>query len=618
MTVVLILSMLLVSGGAAWGQVPPQRDADPRPTYGSASISGVVVTDEADPRPVRRAIVTLSGAGLQPSRGAITDDDGRFAIGNLPAGRFTLTAMKASYVSSIYGARRPGRPGTAVVVTDGEQVRDLSIRLWRGAVVTGVVRDPDGRALPGVRVTAIPARPSGDGPLTLTNNASAETNDRGEFRVFGLAPGTYAIAALPGSSGASATLARSEAQVDAILASLRSGAAGLTAASARAPEPTPEPAMPFTYAPVYYPGTPAIGDALPVTLEAGQEAAGLDFTLVRIPTAVVSGVLTRPDGQPAVGAEVQLEPIEEPAAFEPAERAPIEVSTVAGSRFEFAAVPPGTYRLIARASLDPPPPSSRLGGFVTPGIQGTALWAETDLSIAGSDVTGLALALQMPLTITGTIRFAGAELQPPENLGQYRVGLILPQLLNLRRSVTVHSIAFARPVPVAADGSFAIPNVMPGRYGLVVMGPNLGPEGWWARSAVVEGRDWLDGLVEVTPAGPPSGLVVTMSDRHTELSGTLRTAGGAAASDVFVIAYAVDSGYWGGFSRRVKAARPDVAGRYAIADLPPGDYFLAAVTDIDENDWQDPAFLRQLVPASIRIAIAEGATTVQDLMIGGG
>ena len=73
-------------------------------------MAGTVVTDEELPHAVRRAIVTLSGAELIPSRSAVTDDEGRFTIAGLPAGRFTLTATRASFITSASSAERPGRP----------------------------------------------------------------------------------------------------------------------------------------------------------------------------------------------------------------------------------------------------------------------------------------------------------------------------------------------------------------------------------------------------------------------------------------------------------------------------------------------------------------------------
>ena len=180
----------------AVAQQTPGRDADVRPTTGTASISGVVVTDETPPQPVRRVVVTLTGAELRPSRGAITDDEGRFALAGLPAGRFTLTAMRAGFVTSVYGAKRPGRPGTAVTLTAG-LAQQVTVRLWRGAVIAGVLRDDTGEPVPNVPVTAVRVSGSGGGlNLTLTNNGGA-TNDRGEYRIFGLEPGRYLVLAPP-------------------------------------------------------------------------------------------------------------------------------------------------------------------------------------------------------------------------------------------------------------------------------------------------------------------------------------------------------------------------------------------------------------------------------------
>ena len=134
--IALVIALWSVPAGAA--QAPLQRDAESRPTVGTGSISGVVVTDETPPQPVRRAVVTLTGAELRPSRGAISDDEGRFTIRDLPAGRFVLTAMRPSFITSAYGAKRPGRPGTPVLLTAG-QTQNVVVRLWRGAVVAGDV-----------------------------------------------------------------------------------------------------------------------------------------------------------------------------------------------------------------------------------------------------------------------------------------------------------------------------------------------------------------------------------------------------------------------------------------------------------------------------------------------
>ncbi len=129
-------------------------------------------------------------------------------------------------------------------------------------------------------------------------------------------------------------------------------------------------------------------------------------------------------------------------------------------------------------------------------------------------------------------------------------------------------------------------------------------------------RDLLDRLIDVRPGSPSMNVVVAMSDRHTELSGTLRTTTGQPGVDVFVIAFPTDRTMWGPGARRVCAVRPGVDGHFSMPDLPPGDYLLGVMTDIDPDDWQNPALLEQLMPTSITVAIGEGEKKIQDLLLG--
>jgi hypothetical protein len=608
----LAVAVWSVPAGAAQAQ-PPPRDAEARPTAGTASISGIVVTDEMPPQPVRRAVVTLTGAELRPSRGAITDDEGRFTIAGLPAGRFVLTAMRPSFITSTYGSKRPGRPGTPVLVTAG-QTQKVVVRIWRGAVIAGVLRDDTGEPVASVPVTAVRVGGSGGGPaLTLTNNGGV-TNDRGEYRIFGLEPAAYIVSARPSAGGTSPMIALATAEVDAALEALRAQGGRGGAAPNRPPE-TSATVRPFDYAPIYYPGVPARSDASPITLVAGQEITGVDFALQRIVTLIVEGQVTRPDGQPAAGAEVQLTPA---GSIDFATEQESILNATAGSdgTFRFRQVTPGNYTLFTRAPAQPAPMTTVTSGLVRPGPQGTQLWATTALSVA-SDLSGIALTLRPPLTMSGRVRFESAETKPPANLAQLRVMLFPPELQNVRSGVPVRTIAFVPPGTVRADGTFELTNVVPGRYVLGISGPALEGTEWWAKSATLGGRDLLDDRIEITSDMNLSGVEVTFTDRRSELSGTLQTTAGEAASDVFVIAYPSDRKLWGPNSRRVQAVRPGVDGKYVIKDLPAGEYLLAAVTDVDQDEWRDPSFLERLQPASVKVTIAEGEKKTLHLRIGG-
>jgi hypothetical protein len=592
---VVILAVIVAIASAHAGaiqQAPPARDAIVQPTVGTASISGQVVNDEEQPKPVRRAIVTLTGSDLRPSRGAITDDDGRFTIANLPPGRVTLTVTRASYITSVYGAKRPGRPGTAISIAAGESITGLLVKAWRGAAIAGILRDDTGAPVEGVPVSVVAARTNGTpAVLTLSNNP-ATTNDLGEFRIFGLPPGTYVVSATPSSGGGGAMRAMTDAEVDAAFDAVRRRT---TAANAKGAEP--ELPRPFAYAPVYFPGTPILAQASPITLAAGQEHAGLEFALQRVPTAMVEGTVSRSDGQSAAGTTIQMTGLAPPGPF--AIDSPLILQATAGANgsFQIPQVPPGDYTLVARA-----------------GSGASALWGSGTLAVSGADVSGLSIAVETGSTVSGRVHFDGTGAKPPADLTRIRVTLVPESVLTQKPGTPIRTIAFSPGVPLRADGSFEVSGVPPGSFALQ-FNP-IDAANWWGRSAVLGDRDLFDGLIEIGRASL-TDVVVTFTDRRSELSGTLQTSSGAPASDVFVIAYATNPALWGVRARRVQAVRPGVDGRFSIKDLPAGEYYLSAVTEVEQEEVQEPKFLSELVKASIKVSIAEGEKKVQDLRMGG-
>src|SRR5207244_3198266 len=232
-------------------QLPP-RDAGARTAIGTAAISGIVVTDDREARPVRRARVTLSGANVDLGRTVITDDAGRFSFRSLPAGRFSLGATKEGWISTSFGAKRPGRPGTAIPMSDGQQVANIVLRLPRGAVISGVILDDNGQPAPGTNVRALQYRNvNGERQLAPAfGSATSSTDDRGAYRLYGLAPGEYVISASArntafaiGFQGAADMRLTTELDVEKALNELRAGPTaqatpGIAAAQPQPPAPS--------------------------------------------------------------------------------------------------------------------------------------------------------------------------------------------------------------------------------------------------------------------------------------------------------------------------------------------------------------------------------------------
>ena len=117
---------LVLAAAVVTAQQPP-RDARPPAVVGRGVITGIALTGDPDPRPLRGTHVTLSGAELLGGRIVITDATGVFSFTGLPAGRFTLSATKPAYLTANYGAKRPGGPGVPLALArwrcvDGPQV----------------------------------------------------------------------------------------------------------------------------------------------------------------------------------------------------------------------------------------------------------------------------------------------------------------------------------------------------------------------------------------------------------------------------------------------------------------------------------------------------------------
>src|SRR6187549_468952 len=107
-----------------------------------------------------------------------------------------MTASKPGFVDNIYGAKRPGRPGTPIQLADGQTLNRATIALPKGGVITGVVVDETGEPASGtqVRVLRYVLR---TGERTLQEAGRDTADDRGVYRIFQLQPGEYIVNALP-------------------------------------------------------------------------------------------------------------------------------------------------------------------------------------------------------------------------------------------------------------------------------------------------------------------------------------------------------------------------------------------------------------------------------------
>ncbi|HEX7780887.1 MAG TPA: hypothetical protein VF424_16675, partial [Vicinamibacterales bacterium] len=141
---------------------------------------------------------------------------------------------------------------------------------------------------------------------------------------------------------------------------------------------------------------------------------------------------------------------------------------------------------------------------------------------------------------------------------------------------------------------------------------------WVLRSAIRDGRDLLDAPIEMSPGtGSITDVELTFTDQHSGVSGLISTAPGAPVFACYVVVFPADRALWTAGYRRVRHQRPATNGRFGFDDLPPGDYFLAVLPDLDPASWNSPEMLGSLVERATRVTLREGERKTQDLRVAG-
>ena len=589
-------------------QQAPARDAAPAPPpVGTSVIAGIVTTAGDRSQPVRRAKVTLAG-GAGGGRLVITDDTGRFEFAGLPSGRYTLRAEKPAYLTMWYGATRPDRPGTSIQLAEGQRMADVTLKLHRGAVISGVIRDDRGQPAAGVNVQAMWYRTViGERRLLAAGQGALYnqyTDDRGAYRIYGLAAGEYAVIAAH-RSGSGSFRVTTDADIEAALKAVKqpsAGRAGTPPAATSSGRVTTTPSPGMSYAPSFFPGAPDVAAATMISLTAGEEKDGVDFAIGFVPTATVEGTVMMPSGSLPANLEVRIVNTGRVPVLSVDFGSVFPIRPGPDGAFRFRGIAPGRYAVVATTATAG---GGRPGGAGA-GATATPLWATANVTVNGTDISGLALSLQPGMTVSGRVDYR-ATSKPVPSLPGTRV-MLAPQLTGSQVSVGQLQMA------AKEDGTFAVTGVMPGRYVLRVL-PPTGSTGWLVGSAMLKDTDLADHLLEVRPNESISGIAITLIDQPAELSGVLQDASGRPAPDYTVILFASDKTQWRSGSRRIFQVRPGTDGKFQFRNLVAGVYRLAAVTDVEQGEWFDPAFLAELAKASVAVTIGTGESKVQDIRI---
>jgi hypothetical protein len=525
-----------------------------------------------------------------------------------------------------------------VAIGEGERRGNLSITLWRPAVITGRAIDDAGDPLINAEVRAvrqvfIAGRPQNDTPIR------GKTDDRGMYRFSSLLPGDYLIAVLSTVLSEPATLAGALSAVgnrDYLRTMMAIGTAPMVLDRATGAVPGNSrtlvgslsllPGLPAddgawkVYPTTYHPGSLTRRGARVVRTSAGETRADVDVAVRLTDSYQVSGTLMAPDGPAAwhgihlVQAETEDTPL-------------VDVSTAVTDQngaFTFHGVPPGQY--VARVVRIPWPtgPGAQLGiaggtgvipyvanfsamppaGAAIPVPAEPLLHASEPVTVGSRHIRDLLVTLRPGPRVTGRAHFDGSAALPSE--AEWRAMEDYLEPANGRQEPLYSPGRFSE------DGRFTTPSLWPGRY--LIRGG--GPSRWIFKSVTVAGREV--GHIPIDITTDLENVVITFTDKKGEITGTVRDPNNPTDVNATVLLFPEDPAGWVDYGRtsiRVTSVSAAANGQFKLGMPPDGGYCLIAIRDEDAENWRNPDVLAKLARSAERIQVRGDTSLTRNLQL---
>lgn len=505
---------------------PPPVQA-PVEEQAPGTIQGSVLSG-ATGQALRRAQVLLRPADSKGTpRYQTTDESGTFAFPRVAPGRYMITVQREGYLSLSAGRIGNYKMPPIFTLNSGQTISGFIWRMTPSAVVSGKVKFDD--AEPAVNVTIQLYRSYYDrGRRGYAPVANTHTDDRGEYRVRGLDPGSYYVAALyqapPRPTGAEQEI--------------RKDALG---------NPLPE----LSYAVTFFPQAQRMSDAVPIKVAPGDEVGGIDIFLTLVHTVHIRGsVVSALQGGVIASPSVSLRIND--ADNTASVTAPIDVTVDKDRIFDIAGVTAGPYLLIATGEDN-----------------GVPLTGRVPINIGDSDVPNT------DIVVTPETRWSGKVHMEDDDSG-LPSGLVI--LIEPRRSTAASARA-----DVSENGEFSIPFVPGETYDLYVLNA---PEDSYLKSVRVANAERLGEGLETAAGVTPPQLDILLGSQGGQIGGRAVTSDPMIVASGATVALIPDPP--AGRVQAYQTTHADEYGNFLFRGIPPGEYLVVAWLDTAPCNVYDP------------------------------
>ncbi|MCM3874727.1 MAG: carboxypeptidase-like regulatory domain-containing protein [Pyrinomonadaceae bacterium] len=507
----------------------PKTSDDPTETPKSGSITGRVLNESGQPL-ANAAVFVRAYGSLGQVNGTATDDEGNFRVGGLDPVAYQIWAGVPAYIV-------PPRDPDSTTPAPFNRVGDsVDLVLVRGGVITGTVTTSSGEPVVAVSVAAHMLRDGNGQPPRYGSTFRAQsTDDRGIYRIYGLASGTYIVAA--------------------------GGQRSFTSFTADAYE---------SHAPTYAPSSTR-DNAAETIVRAGEETTSVDIRYRGEPGHVVSGFANDPNTAASPnGFNIRLTSVHGDSQSTQLSYQP------PGSRgFVVSGIADGDY-LITAETFSP-------GGDM-------AISEPRRIKVRGADVTGVELVIRPLGSISG--RVALEESKVPGCKGKRRplFGETLVSAWHNENEAAKDQPQFlwSMGTPIIPDkqGDFLLRNLAPGQYRF---NPRFFAKYWYLQSISLPSS--ATG-VRTTPSNRPTdaarnwtrikagervpGLTIILAEGAASLQGQIKTAENQKLPARLFVYLVPAEREQAEDVLRFFAALVSSDGSFALNNLPPGRYWANA------------------------------------------